>query len=76
LFDAGDQSERFGSFDIKDANDLLGLFVLISFAIDRVFEVGSFKGIKDWGGELSVRCAVDGCRLFATLDTTGQQYHC
>jgi hypothetical protein len=60
LFDTGDKTERFGGFDIKDADNLIAL--LIALLIDRgpLFEIGSLESIEDRGSEFSIGRTVDG----------------
>jgi len=71
LFDASDQAECLGGFDVKDPNDLLVCLAPVS----SWFEIGSFKGIEDRCGEFAIGGAVNGRRLFAPLDASEEGEH-
>jgi hypothetical protein len=62
LFDSGDESERFGGFDIEDSYDVdLGWVGSIA---------ASFESVENWNRELTICSAVNRRRLFRALDTT------
>jgi len=65
LLDASNQTERLGSFDVKDSDDLIGLLI---FPI-ALFEIGSLESIEDRYREFAIRRAVDGRRGLTPLDT-------
>jgi len=62
LFDSGDESQRFGGFDIEDSHD-------VDFASSGTIRA-AFEGIENWNCEFAVSCAVNRRRLFRALDTT------